>query len=161
MGPRARRWAVLVLLALPRLGLAEDASQDRLVSLVNLTNPEGGELQKRVETVKVQAETLGKEFKCDVLGLLNKAATSQDPAAFKKAAGTFNHACEEWRRSRGASRWPASLRVKPLRAAPGVWEMTWSFSGPDGRATWEWVKGADGPLVRWRRVGDHSIFGSP
>jgi hypothetical protein len=46
-----------------------------------------------------------------------------------------------------------------------VWEMTWSFSGPDGRATWEWVNvdGEEGaqPAVRWRRIGDHRIFKAP
>jgi hypothetical protein len=36
--------------------------------------------------------------------------------------------------------------------------MTWSFSGPDGRATFEFVQ-SDGTLgIRWRRVGGHSIF---
>lgn len=47
--------------------------------------------------------------------------------------------------------------------------MTWSFSGPDGRATWEWTTveidegGAKGqqPAMRWRRVGDHTILRSP
>jgi hypothetical protein len=48
--------------------------------------------------------------------------------------------------------------------APGIFEMTRSFSGPDGRATWEWTKvtDADGrtqPAVRWRRLGSHRIFG--
>jgi hypothetical protein len=50
--------------------------------------------------------------------------------------------------------------------APGVFEMTWSFSGPDGRATWQWttVIDADGrpvSAVRWRRLGSHRIFREP
>lgn len=57
--------------------------------------------------------------------------------------------------------WPASLRVRPMKGAPGIWEMTWSFSGPDGRATFEWVEIAGEPIIRWRRVGDHSIFARP
>lgn len=67
----------------------------------------------------------------------------------------------------GAFNWPASLRVKGVRAARGVYEMTWSFSGPDGRATWEWISVADpktgekSPAIRLRRVGDHSIFKRP
>jgi hypothetical protein len=39
--------------------------------------------------------------------------------------------------------------------------MTWSFRGPDGRATFEWVQ-IDGALaVRWRRILGHSIFKQP
>ncbi|MGI8524195.1 MAG: hypothetical protein ACR2K3_12935 [Nocardioides sp.] len=57
--------------------------------------------------------------------------------------------------------WPASLRVKSVRAAPGVLEMTWSFASPDGRATFELVT-VDGDLrCRWRRVGDHDVFKNP
>jgi hypothetical protein len=58
-------------------------------------------------------------------------------------------------------RWPARLRVKSVRGAPGVLEMTWSFSRPDGRATFEWVQIDEESGIRWRRVGDHSIFGNP
>lgn len=57
--------------------------------------------------------------------------------------------------------WPKGLRVKRVQGAPGVWEMTWSFAGPDGRATFEWI-GVDGePAIRWRRVGAHAIFSEP
>lgn len=57
--------------------------------------------------------------------------------------------------------WPGGLRVKDVEGAPGVWEMTWSFTDPDGRATFEWVQ-LDGQTgIRWRRVGSHSIFGDP
>ncbi|MEJ2867210.1 hypothetical protein WCD74_05495 [Actinomycetospora sp. OC33-EN08] len=57
--------------------------------------------------------------------------------------------------------WPASLRIKPVRGAPGVLEMTWSFASPDGRATFELVT-VDGELrCRWRRVGGHDVFRSP
>lgn len=57
--------------------------------------------------------------------------------------------------------WPAALRVKPVEGAPGVLEMTWSFAGPDGRATFEWIQ-IDGALaVRWRRIGNHSILQRP
>jgi hypothetical protein len=60
-----------------------------------------------------------------------------------------------------AAPWPAALRVKAVTNAPGVWEMTWSFAGPDGRATFEWVVVDGEPAIRWRRVGGHAIFGSP
>lgn len=57
--------------------------------------------------------------------------------------------------------WPASLRVKSVRSAPGILEMTWSFASPDGRATFELVT-VDGELrCRWRRVGDHDVFKNP
>jgi hypothetical protein len=49
--------------------------------------------------------------------------------------------------------WPRSLRVRRVEAAPGIWEMTWSFAGPDGRATFEWVELEGEPAIRWRRVG--------
>lgn len=56
---------------------------------------------------------------------------------------------------------PASLRIKAVRSAVGVREMTWSFASPDGRATFEFVT-VDGKLrVRWRRVGDHDAFKNP
>ena len=59
-----------------------------------------------------------------------------------------------------ASAWPSSLRVKDVEGAPGVFEMTWT-SGPDGRATFEWVQ-IDGELaVRWRRIGRHDIPRNP
>jgi hypothetical protein len=39
--------------------------------------------------------------------------------------------------------------------------LTWSFSGPDGRATFEFVT-IDGELgILWRRIGDHRIFMRP
>jgi len=42
-----------------------------------------------------------------------------------------------------------------------VWEMTWSFSGPDGRATFEWVTKDGDARIRWRRIGGHEIFRKP
>lgn len=57
--------------------------------------------------------------------------------------------------------WPASLRVKDVEGAPGIWEMTWSFTDPDGRATFEWIDIDGEGGVRWRRVGSHAIFGNP
>jgi hypothetical protein len=72
----------------------------------------------------------------------------------------FRPACE--RRSRDpAAAWPSSLRVRAVQGAAGVWEMTWSFSGPDGRATFEWVEIRGEPGIRWRRIGGHAIFGAP
>jgi hypothetical protein len=85
---------------------------------------------------------------------------------FRQAAREFNDACDLFIDSNDPSSWPGRLRVKPVVNAPGVFEMTWSFSGPDGRATWEWTTVADSsgsqhPAVRWRRLGDHKIFRNP
>jgi len=88
--------------------------------------------------------------------------------AFQKAVREFSGACDRVVGSRKVE-WPQSLRVKAVQGAPGVWEMTWSFSGPDGRATWEWItvdvikggKAKTEPAVRWRRVGGHRIFAEP
>ena len=72
----------------------------------------------------------------------------------------FHPACER-RRADPAARWPKALRVRDVEGAPGIWEMTWSFAGPDGRATFEWVEIDGEPGIRWRRVGGHAIFGAP
>ena len=72
----------------------------------------------------------------------------------------FHPACERRRVDPGAA-WPKRLRVRELGGAQGILEMTWSFAGPDGRATFEWVEIDGEPRVRWRRVGGHSIFDDP
>ncbi len=72
----------------------------------------------------------------------------------------FIPACDELTANPSAS-WPKSLRVKGIRGASGVLEMTWSFASPDGRATFELVT-VDGELrCRWRRIGDHDVFKQP
>lgn len=58
-------------------------------------------------------------------------------------------------------RWPGSLRIKRVVSASRIWEMTWSFSGPDGRATFEWVEIDGTSGIRWRRIGTHEIFREP
>ena len=62
---------------------------------------------------------------------------------------------------RHVSSWPVGLRVKSVQGARGVCEMTWSFAGPDGRATFEWVQIDGQPAICWRRVGGHAIFSDP
>ncbi len=85
---------------------------------------------------------------------------------FRDAVRVFNDAADEIA-SGALDTWPAKLRVRSVKGAAGVFEMTWSFSGPDGRATWEWVNTTDPKTgrreraVRWRRVGRHSIFTKP
>jgi hypothetical protein len=100
-------------------------------------------------------------FKSDYKRL---SATNRE--LFRQAVREFNTACDVFVTAKDPTSWPAKLRVKSVVNAPGVFEMTWSFSGPDGRATWEWTtivdaNGQEHPAVRWRRLGDHKIFRSP
>ena len=50
------------------------------------------------------------------------------------------------------------LRVKGVKGAQGVFEMTWA---PNGGATFSYGKSRkhDEPHVIWRRVGTHDILG--
>lgn len=91
--------------------------------------------------------------------------TDREKGLFRAAVRRFNEACDAALERGDRPRWPNTLRVKDVEGAPGVWELTWSFSGPDGRATWEWttvdIDGEAVPAVRWRRIGGHSIFKNP
>jgi len=85
---------------------------------------------------------------------------------YREAAREFNAGCDRFVETRDPSSWPADLRVKPVVNARGVFEMTWSFRGPDGRTTWQWTStidadGPEWPAVRWRRLGSHRIFREP
>ncbi len=94
-------------------------------------------------------------FKAD-----HKRLSASEQDLFKKALRDFIEACDRYAID-PSSRWPTSLRVKDVENAPGVLEMTWSFSGPDGRATFEWIQ-IDGQLaVRWRRIRGHAILQMP
>ena len=82
-------------------------------------------------------------------------------ATFQKVVKKHFHPACERRRVDPAAPWPTSLRVKGVEGAPGVWEVTWSFAGPDGRATFEWIEMAGETAIRWRRIGGHAISGAP
>jgi hypothetical protein len=81
-------------------------------------------------------------------------------ALFKVVLPAFVAACDRFAADPAAP-WPASLRVKSIVGAPGIFEMTWSFRGPDGRATFEWVRINNEPAIRWRRIGTHEVFRKP
>jgi hypothetical protein len=86
--------------------------------------------------------------------------SEEEKRLFRAALPVFVAACDRYAIDPSA-KWPATLRVKDVEGAPGIWEMTWSFRGPDGRATFEWIQ-IDGILgLRWRRIGGHSIFRTP
>lgn len=94
----------------------------------------------------------------------SKLNESHKPLA-RRGMATFAKACGD-HTDPGDVSFPASLRVKAVQGAPGVFEMTWNFSGPDGRATFEWATvtsddGTTAVMVRWRRIGDHKIFKNP
>ncbi|MBT2423455.1 hypothetical protein J7F01_41170 [Streptomyces sp. ISL-22] len=52
------------------------------------------------------------------------------------------------------------LRIKGVRVAPGVYELTWA---PDGRATWAYSpEQIAGTLyIVWHRIGTHRILNRP
>ena len=52
------------------------------------------------------------------------------------------------------------LRVKGVRGARGVFELTWA---KDGRATFQYGRAirGDEPHIIWRRIGTHDILRSP
>ena len=79
---------------------------------------------------------------------------------FRKILPGFVAACDRYAANLSAS-WPASLRVKDVEGAPGIFEMTSSFAGPDGRATFEWTAIGGVLGLRWRRIGGHRILKEP
>jgi hypothetical protein len=85
----------------------------------------------------------------------------QTKQLFKDAVVLMNEAYER-RGDRAIPIWPKRLRIKAVEDSHGVWEMTWSFTGPDGRATFEYFDAGDGEVgIRWRRIGGHEIFRNP
>ena len=79
---------------------------------------------------------------------------------FRAALGVFIEASKSYESHPENFVWPQSLRIEKLTGT-GVMAMTWSFSGPDGRATFQFET-VDGVMfVVWRRVGRHSIYQKP
>jgi len=79
---------------------------------------------------------------------------------FRQAVARMNEAYAA-RGDQPLPQWPAALRIGSVRDHANVFEMTWSFAGPDGRATFEFIKVDGEPAIKWRRIGDHSIFRQP
>ncbi|MGH9040780.1 MAG: hypothetical protein ACRDZ3_11180 [Acidimicrobiia bacterium] len=96
-----------------------------------------------------------------------KRLTKREQKRFKEAGAEFKDACDA--NVARQQPFPQRLRVKQVQGAPGIFEMTWSFSGPDGRATFEWTqvevreagRVRKEPAVLWRRVGGHEVFKNP
>jgi hypothetical protein len=89
-----------------------------------------------------------------------KRLSKSEQRLVSEALAAFVAACDRYAADPTAA-WPSSLRVKNVEGAPGVLEMTWSFSGPAGRATFEWVQIGGELAVRWRRIGGHGILKNP
>lgn len=80
---------------------------------------------------------------------------------FKTTVKLMNDAYDHYEGT-GTPHWPRKLRVSAVRGAPGLWEVTGSFAGPDGRATFEYIEADQGRVdIRWRRIGGHAIFNDP
>lgn len=93
-----------------------------------------------------------------------KALKPEHLADFRKILRRFSAACDAWAVAKDAGGhfvWPRALRVSQMRGRNGIWEMSWSFASPDGRATFESVRVDNEWRCRWRRVGDHSIYRNP
>jgi hypothetical protein len=75
-------------------------------------------------------------------------------ARFQNAVAAF---VEDLRNKRG---FRPGLRVRGVKGAAGVYEMTWA---PDGRATFEHGQElrSGQPNIVWRRVGTHDILRRP
>jgi len=82
------------------------------------------------------------------------ALTREQQSLFLVAVAQF---VEDLQRQHGFRK---GLRIKSIRGASGIFEMTWAN---DGRATFEYGESMapNEPHVVWRRVGTHAIFDMP
>jgi hypothetical protein len=80
--------------------------------------------------------------------------SADQKAAFIASVAQF---VEDLRRAQGFRK---GLRVKGVKGAAGIFEMTWA---PDGRATFEYGEpvGEGEPHIIWRRIGAHKILNQP
>ena len=51
--------------------------------------------------------------------------------------------------------WPKGLRFERLESSGGICAVSWSFAGPDGRATFEFSSLDGERVIIWRRIGHH------
>ena len=86
--------------------------------------------------------------------------SSAERKKFRDALSDFIRVARAYESSPEHFVWPRSLRVEKLTDS-GVIAMTWSFSGPDGRATFQFETVDGEMIVVWRRVGRHHIFQQP
>lgn len=82
------------------------------------------------------------------------ALSSEERKRFKVAVEKF---VDDFK---GKGPFRKGLRVKGVKGAEGIFEMTWA---DNGRATFEYGEEqvAGEPHIIWRRVGTHEVLGSP
>ena len=88
----------------------------------------------------------------------------------KAAFRAFVDECNAAERDGREARFPSELRVKKIQgfqpiqatkhrpAITAIWEMTWNFARPDGRATFEWIEIDGARAIGWRRIGGHDVI---
>lgn len=90
-----------------------------------------------------------------------KALPAEHQKLFTALMPEFSKACDAFIRTRDLSAFPTTFRARPMTGRQGIWELTWSFASPDGRATFEFVVENGEAKVRWRRIGRHDIYREP
>jgi len=90
-----------------------------------------------------------------------KKLPHQHQVTFRDCVPDFNAACDRLAGGQDPQ-WPTTMRVGRVTGHPKIWEMTWSFASPDGRATFHLDEDDAGELTLvWRRIGRHDIFKRP
>lgn len=87
--------------------------------------------------------------------------SAEERKKFKDMLSVFIESCKKYEASPNNFHWPARLRFEHLAGTKRVCAITWSFSGPDGRATFHFETIEDDMYVVWRRVGRHAIYSNP
>jgi hypothetical protein len=78
---------------------------------------------------------------------------------FTEAVGAYLSPALTAGAHRGTAPWPRRLRIHRIGE---VYSLTWSFSGPDGRALFTMGPDADGePLLTWLATAYHDIDQEP
>lgn len=90
-----------------------------------------------------------------------KKLKSEHRRLFQTERTRFLDALGDLEKIHHAPNFPNRFRLKQLRNTDGVWAMTWSFSRPDGRATFHLDEIDGEPVLVWRRIGSHEIFKQP
>ncbi len=86
--------------------------------------------------------------------------TAGEREKFKETLQIFIRVCKEYEADPAGYVWPAALRYERLTSSKAL-AITWSFTGPDGRATFHFETVDDEMYVVWRRVGRHSVYKNP
>lgn len=79
---------------------------------------------------------------------------------FRQAVFSYLLPASEAGAHKGEAPWPRRLRIHQVGG--GIYSMTWSFAGPDGRATFTFDTDDAGQTVLvWRRIGGRAIYRRP